>query len=885
MSRIKLAGFIQDADFFFRKLLRDRSYNVQKKADVSADCIGYRCIKNGRFFTVYMYAFADKHISQLDGEFCSQLWDNPLSENSTVLVAYLQVKKTDSGPQICDYTGDPNGTIDFCQLITIKDRPVLLHFPSEEMHALFYKFVTAFNTGNADLYHTILTTDNCYLHGYDVPGYFTNEAVYHSLRKFHKEYGKMKTGYVRFTFNDVIYNRVAYLDGLGYFGISVTDDHKYIQGIEYYPFNNPKILEFIKTDEESAYSISNIPSAARIVPLPPIQSERFAVKIYFMNGECRKYVLPEDSTGETVSYNGHSFTDNIWRNGRLVQTHKSPIPDYPDGGQAIEFTNGYHLPVIECYERGTRYTEPTICNEVMYQDKKIKITKLWDWNVEAIYEDNGSLADEDNEKGTGVLNILLEGSAFNWYSTSTLAYKDGTRCSLDFCYLDSSRTGWFNVGVYGRGYNFINSDFKFLNKDYYRDSRDFSGKYAKVAKDGEIFYVDRKGREIHIKPSHKDTKYVRYGNFIEGLARVSTLNIGLYDLAFHSDDESAAGTWGYVDETGREIIKPQYIYAYDFSNGIAIVCKGKWENKKWPHRDHYCEGYWSESAKWGAIDKTGKTVIPFKFDSITVLNNSDDLFRVHYGGWENGKYGIIDNKGNWVVEPQFNYITYEFEHDLLVFADNDYDDKFGLYDAKAGKIIFEPMYYDVEVLHNGDICLEVLNSESGRRTCRIIDRKGNEKSAFDCSYVSERITRDKKRYYLLFGDGKKGLADAETGEIIFDHDSRWDKFFIEEQRILFTENGKKGICDFSQNIIVPARYDDIIECCYNPDFYEVKIGKEYMKDARYGLLKKDGTEVLPHKYMRIAFCMDGKHIICKDENSCSLLRLDMVPATKDNAKL
>ena len=124
--------------------------------------------------------------------------------------------------------------------------------------------------------------------------------------------------------------------------------------------------------------------------------------------------------------------------------------------------------------------------------------------------------------------------------------------------------------------------------------------------------------------------------------------------------------------------------------------------------------------------------------------------------------------------------------------------------------------------------------------------------------------------------GAHGLADAETGKILFDCASKWDEFFIEEQKIRFVENGKKGICDFNQNVIVPAKYDGITTCMYNPNFYKVQIGKEYMKDARYGLLLKDGTEVLPHKYMRIDFCKDGKHIICEEETGCSLLKLEML---------
>lgn len=873
MSEIKLEEFMRDADIFFGKLLSDRSYNVQEKANVSSDCIGYRCLKNGRFFTVYMYAFGEEQISQLDGEFCSQLWDNPLSKDSTVLVAYLQVKRTASGPQICDYTGNPKGLINFCQLTTIKDKPVLLYFPSERMHELFYKFVTAFNTDNTDLYHTILTPINCYVHGYDVPGYFTNDAVYHSLRQFHKEHGKMKIGYVRF--NDVVYSRVAYLDGLGYFGISVTDDHEYIQGIQYYRFNNPKILEFIKTDEESIYSVSNIPLATKIVPLAPIQSERFAMKIYYKNGECRKYALPEDSTDEIVSYDGHLFTDKMWKNGKLVQTHKSPIRDYPDGGQAIEFINGYYLPIVECYERGTPYTEPTLRNEIVYQDNEMKITKLWDWEVQSIWEDNGWLSDEEDEKGTGILKVLISGSSFNWHGCSTLMHKDGTRCSLDFYYLDSSNRGWFNVGLYGRGYNYIDSKFKFLNRHYYNQSYEFAGKYARVTKDNERFYITRDGKEIHPKPSNPDTKYTRIENFCEGLALVSTLNLNLFNIAFYSEHEDLAGTWGYIDESGKEIIEPQYIYAESFEKGMAIVCKGKWENKKWPHKDHYCEGYWSEEEKWGAIDKQGKEVIPFIFDEITHFNYNDDVLKVHYGGWKDGKFGIIDRKGNWIVKPIFDYIGYEYENDMFTFSNDEYDEQYGLYDAKAQKIILENKYSNIDFLADGNICYEITDPKTEKTISKVIDRNGKEIFSAECSYLFYVTTSDKKRqYYELNGENGRGLVDIKTGKFVVECDKKWDSFYFDEQLIRFEKDGKKGICDFDGKVIVEPKYDDVREDSYNRNFYEVKLGKDYMKDARYGLIKRDGTVFVPPKYLRADICRDSKHIICEEESGCSFLRID-----------
>ena len=46
--------------------------------------------------------------------------------------------------------------------------------------------------------------------------------------------------------------------------------------------------------------------------------------------------------------------------------------------------------------------------------------------------------------------------------------------------------------------------------------------------------------------------------------------LGFMDLAYHSDNSEIAGNWGFVNEKGQEIIAPQYIYAYDFEDGIAI---------------------------------------------------------------------------------------------------------------------------------------------------------------------------------------------------------------------------------------------------------------------------------------------------------------------------
>ena len=97
-----------------------------------------------------------------------------------------------------------------------------------------------------------------------------------------------------------------------------------------------------------------------------------------------------------------------------------------------------------------------------------------------------------------------------------------------------------------------------------------------------------------------------------GRCRVSTMKItGWADLAYYSDNEHYAGLWGFIDELGKEIIEPQYIYAMDFEDGLAVVCKGEWKETNGK--------YWNNGELWGVIDINGKEVIPCQYDEIDFL--------------------------------------------------------------------------------------------------------------------------------------------------------------------------------------------------------------------------------------------------------------------------
>jgi hypothetical protein len=131
--------------------------------------------------------------------------------------------------------------------------------------------------------------------------------------------------------------------------------------------------------------------------------------------------------------------------------------------------------------------------------------------------------------------------------------------------------------------------------------------------------IDKTGKltEIIVNAAMTDAT----GNFSEGLAKVS---VSGYD--------------GFVDKTGKLAIHPQFKYAGAFSEGLSSVSNGE---------------------KSGYIDKTGNMVIPLKFNGAGAF--SEGVARV---AEVEGKIGLIDKSGYYLIKPQFAGVYYDFSEGL-----------------------------------------------------------------------------------------------------------------------------------------------------------------------------------------------------------------------------
>ena len=238
-----------------------------------------------------------------------------------------------------------------------------------------------------------------------------------------------------------------------------------------------------------------------------------------------------------------------------------------------------------------------------------------------------------------------------------------------------------------------------LCRRWYNNIMDFSEGLATVELNDKYGFIDETGREVI------PCKYDWAEDFNDGLAQVC-LN----------------GKWGLVDKTGREVIPLKYNNVCLFYEGFARVnLSGKWGfidttgkeviPLKYDNAWNFFEGLAPVklNRKWGFIDKTGREVIPLKYD---------DAWEFIEGGLAkvklNRKYGYIDKTGREVIPLKYDGIG-KFQDGL---APVELNDKYGYIDKTGREVI--PFKYDaVSPFYNG-LARVQLNNKWG-----YIDKRGN----------------------------------------------------------------------------------------------------------------------------------------------------------------
>jgi serine/threonine protein kinase len=226
--------------------------------------------------------------------------------------------------------------------------------------------------------------------------------------------------------------------------------------------------------------------------------------------------------------------------------------------------------------------------------------------------------------------------------------------------------------------------------------------------------------------------------------------------------------------------------------------------------------------KFGFIDTKGNWVIQPIFDWVDPFK--DGLA----GAFINGKRGYIDSKGNWVIQPIFDRVD-PFKDGLARAKING---KYGYIDTK-GNWVIQPIF-DKVLYFNEGLASAKINGKYG-----YIDTKGNWviQPIFDRVYsfseglASAAVSENPNDFF----NDKCGFIDKKGNWVIqpiFDYVSNFKDGLAEVH-----SNGKEGFIDKKGNWVIQPIYDEV------QPFYNDGPAKARIND-KWGFIDKKGNWVI-----------------------------------------
>lgn len=278
------------------------------------------------------------------------------------------------------------------------------------------------------------------------------------------------------------------------------------------------------------------------------------------------------------------------------------------------------------------------------------------------------------------------------------------------------------------------------------------------------------------------------------------------------------GKWGYINEKGEVVIKPQFAVAGEFSEGFAKVrnedvwfyyidkngnsiTKGKVFRVAFDFSEDLAFVQESPVSKTGFINSNGDWSINPQFDTYTgagtPLGSFKDGLAIVY---LNGKIGFINKQGEFVITPIYNY-AYSFSEDLAVI---NLMNKYGFIDKK-GKLKIFPRFGYASSFSEG-----LAGFSYDRQKFGFIDKSGK--------VVIEPI-------YDWVSGFSEGLASVNIGMAWYGHQK---------------SGGKYGFIDKTGKIVIEIKY--VVVNPFSEGLAPVMINR------KWGFIDKKGKMIIEPKF-------------------------------------
>lgn len=521
-----------------------------------------------------------------------------------------------------------------------------------------------------------------------------------------------------------------------------------------------------------------------------------AISYYFIKQNSRKYeiakienyqyfTLKKNDTFGVIDKNQNIIIEPNYTDVKIPNPEKSVFVCYQ--GDDITIFNEQKQEIFTEYEKVEPIRLKNIASDLMYEKTVLK------------YTENGKygLIDYSGKKITKAIYEELD----------SLPYKEG-----ELLVKQDGKYGVINI----RGNKLVDIAYDQISVDgYYTDENKY--KYSgyivsDTTEEGYRFgYVDYQGKGI-LEPEF---------NELERIVEIED-DKNVYLIAAKN------GQYGVVKNTENIINNEYQSITYDSKNQVFIIEKSK---------------------KYGIAKLDGQVIVPVEYNQIditgiylyaqndqgttvynsngteanidadiSILDTTNERYRIRINNEIGTKYGIIDNEGKQLVEEKYNYIEYLYDDLFIASSENG---KLGVINDKDEvKINLE--CNSVQKVGNTDLIRTVTD-----QTTRIYKKD----MTMACELTGATVTEE-DNYIKIYNNDETKYLDKEGNEL-----KNTDVYANNSIFATKNEQGQWGFVDKSGNVVVDYQYDRVTEV---DEYGYVGI----KKDGKWGVIDSQGQVIL-----------------------------------------
>ena len=357
------------------------------------------------------------------------------------------------------------------------------------------------------------------------------------------------------------------------------------------------------------------------------------------------------------------------------------------------------------------------------------------------------------------------------------------------------------------GWGYIDERGNFVITPHFNDSQvgDFSEGFTWIVLNNKVGYIDKNGK-IAIKP-----RFEKAWDFQEGLALVCKVGEG-------------PGYCGYINKNGKYVIISQFADAMSFSEGLAAV---------------------KMNDQWGYIDKTGKFVITPRYTDV-VGSFSEGLAKVSIGtkdqyGEVIHSWGYIDKTGNFVITPQFSNAG-DFSEDFAGACNS--NNKCGYIDKSGNNVI--GYQYDKVADFSQGLARVAYTSSYGENQWGYIDKEGKIVIKLQFSDAGDFSSNGLAR--VCEGNQKCGYID-KTGRFVIGTSFNIKNANSFSDGIALVKVDGYGYIDRNGTFIIKPKFNGVSD--FSEGLATITLGD------KWGYIDKTGKLVIPPQFTNTSEFSEG----------------------------